>query len=144
MHPSIRVLLAGTSLGALILGAGGRLAMALVAVQNGARPAFSLGGTVTVIALGAASGLAGAVILLASSAIARRAPRGGRWLAYLLLGLGLLAVTMRGLRGSPASSHVYFYVLVAVYGVALALFDLRRQRIPRNAQSQRPGRLASE
>lgn len=140
----LRTLLIGTALGLLILGVGGRLAMALVAVQSGARPTFTLGGSATVVLLGAGSGAAGALIAIVSRTIANRFARGASWVAAVLLGTGLLLATIRGLRGSPAGAHAYFYGLVALYGLALALLDARGGQPSAATQSQRPGRLASE
>lgn len=144
LRAPLRTLLVGTALGLLILGVGGRLVMALVAAQTGARPTFTLGGSATVVFLGAVSGAAGALIAIVSRAIATRFARGAAWAAFMLFGAGLLLVTMRGLRGSPAGAHAYFYGLVVLYGVALALLDARARQPAAAGQSQRPGRLASE
>lgn len=43
------------------------------------------------------------------------------WTQYLLLGALLLLVTMRGLRGTAPAGRAYFYILVGLYGAALAL-----------------------
>lgn len=125
----LRVLSAGTALGALILGVGGRVAMAAIAWQTGGASRFTVGGTLTVVGLGAVSGLAGGVLALISRAVTRRLLARHGWTQYVLFGASLLLVTMRGLRGAPTSAHWYFYVLVASYGVAFALL-MRRNPQP--------------
>jgi hypothetical protein len=116
----VRLLFEGTVLGAIVLGAGGRLAMAAIQYRANASPQFTLGGTLTVVGLGAVSGLAGAAMLWISAVAANRvAPRftAVRWAMFALL---LALVTTRGLRGTPAPGRWYFPPLVALYGVVLA------------------------
>jgi hypothetical protein len=144
MRDALRVLFLGTLLGLAILGVGGRLVMAAIAIDSGQRPAFTLGGTMTVVVLGAVSGLAGGAIALASRFIAVRFLGRWPWTAYPLFATSLVLVTARGLRGAPPRVHWYFYLLVALYGVALALLASRRRLASDPPQSQRPGRLASE
>lgn len=123
-----RQLITGTALGALILGGGGRLAMSAIAWRTGGASSFTLGGTLTVIGLGAASGAAGAVFALISRAVTRRLfPRHG-WTQYVLFAVLLLLVTLRGLRGTPSAGQWYFYLLVAAYGVAFILLARRNPR----------------
>jgi hypothetical protein len=143
MRQALRILTLGTLLGLAILGIGGRLAMSAIAISAGQRPAYSVGGTMTVVFLGAVSGLAGAAIALASRFIATRFIGRWPWIQFPLFAASLLLVTARGLRGTPPTGRWYFYALVAVYGLALAILMSRRQR-DASAQSQRPGRLASE
>jgi hypothetical protein len=144
MREALRVLILGTLLGLVVLGVGGRLVMAAIAIDSGQRPSFTLGGTTTVIFLGAVSGLAGGAIALVSRFVAARFLGRWRWMEYPLFAASLLLVTARGLRGAPAAVHWYFYLLVALYGGALALLASRRRSVSDPAQSQRPGRLASE
>jgi len=127
-HPIARTLLAGTLLGLVILGAGGRLVMAAITANAGGTPSFTLGGTTTVVMLGAASGFAGAVLALISRVVTTRLPPRYTWTQYLLLALLLLLVTMRGLRGTAQAGTGYFYTLVALYGISLALFMTRTLR----------------
>ena len=47
-----------------------------------------------------------------------------------MLGLLLLLVTMRGLRGTPQAGSGYFYALVAVCALALAAFMSRARPWP--------------
>lgn len=58
-HPIARTLLAGTLLGLVILGAGGRLVMAAITANAGGTPRFTLGGTLTVVMLYTLVGLFG-------------------------------------------------------------------------------------
>ena len=127
-RPYARTLLTGTVLGAIVLGAGGRIAMAMIAAEAGGTSRFTLGGTVTVIMLGAASGLAGALMAIVSRGVAQRFLPRVAWVQYLLFAALLLLVTMRGLSGAPAHGKWYFYPLVAAYGLALAWSTSRTSR----------------
>jgi hypothetical protein len=134
---AVRTLLVGTLLGLVVLGVGGRLAMAAIQVDAGASPAFSVGGTMTVVFLGAVSGLAGGALALISGAVARRYLSGHQWLRHALFGLLLFLVTMRGLRGSPPAGWWYFYLLVALYGASMALYVRGERRLERGGSSEK-------
>ncbi|MGH7678765.1 MAG: hypothetical protein ACRENU_09885 [Gemmatimonadaceae bacterium] len=121
-----RTLVTGTMLGLVILGAGGRIAMAMITADAGGTPSFSVGGTMTVVMLGAVSGFAGAAMAIVSRIIAERLLPRAEWIQYPLFGAMLLLVTMRGLRGTPPAGAGYFFVLVALYGIALAWVTRRR------------------
>lgn len=125
-----RVLVAGTVLGALILGVGGRLAMAAIAASGGT-PRFTLGGTLTVIGLGAASGLAGSILAVVSRIAMRRSVPRHEWPQYALFATLLLLATLRGLRGTAPIGRWWFLPLVGLYGFILAMMMSRDQ-------SQRP------
>jgi len=120
-RPATRTILAGTVLGLLILGIGGRVAMALISHQTTGAWRSTVGGTVTVVALGAASGFAGALLALSSRWAMRRLIPGRAWPQYAVFFLLLLLVTLRGLRGTPAVGFWYFPPLVVLYGVILAV-----------------------
>src|SRR5688500_17843811 len=100
--PIVRTVLVGTLLGLVILGGGGRIVMAWIAADAGGTPRFTFGGTMTVVLLGAVSGLAGGVMAQASRWLVSRIVPRHQWLQYLLLAAMLLLVTMRGLRGTQA------------------------------------------
>src|SRR5688572_16532928 len=134
---AVRTLLAGTLLGLVVLGVGGRLAMAAIQVDTGASPSFSVGGTTTVVFLGAVSGLAGAVLTLLSGAIQRRFLAGHPWLRHALFAALLFLVTMRGLRGTPSAGWWYFYLLVALYGAGMALYVRGERRLERGGSSEK-------
>lgn len=118
LREALRTLAAGAVVGLLVLGIGGRLAMAAIQFRTSGDTNWTLGGSMTVIFLGGVSGLAGAVMLLLSDWIARRVAAPA-WAGYVLLGGMLGLVTMRGLRGTAPIGAVYFYPLVALYAVLL-------------------------
>jgi hypothetical protein len=114
----------GIGIGAVVLGIGGRIAMRGIAVLSGAPPGFSLGGSGTVVLLGAACGLVGALILMIL-----RAVLAGRWLLQtLLFYTALVLITLRGLR--PVDSQRLFLFLPLVLSYAFLLRTLTR-RCPR-------------
>lgn len=91
--------------------------MRLIAVANSGTGSFSLGGTVTVIALGALSGAVGALLLLGTNRLLARHRLIGRvvfWTALLLL-------TLRGLRPVDPLRLALFLPLVGLFGGALRL-----------------------
>jgi len=125
-HAPVRILVAGAAAGFLVLGVGGRLAMAAIQVTTTDAPSrWTLGGSVTVILLGAASGLAGAAMALIFRWIAARLPPAYWWLQYVLLSAALVLVTARGLRGTNPVAGWWFYPLVAVYAALMFVIDRR-------------------
>lgn len=115
----VREALLGGAVGLVVLGIGGRIVMRVIAHRTGAAPSFTLGGTLSIVAVGAAAGALGALFHLLASAIARRVA-GGSTAVRLLVFFALLAlVTIRGLHGSPPASAALFWPLVLVYGVTL-------------------------
>ena len=115
-----REVVRGAVLGAIVLGIGGRVVMAIVQHQATGTWSFTVGGSLTVVAMGALSGVAGAVLLLLSRAAGRRVSS-SRWPEAIVFAALLLLVTLRGLSGSPAPGRWYFFPLVAVFGAALLL-----------------------
>jgi hypothetical protein len=109
----------GAGLGLVLLGIGGRVAMRVVALSQDQPPVLSGGGTLTVVAAGAAAGAVGA-LLHALVRLGTRSWRGpGLSLLRLTLFVVLLAlVTARGLHGSPGPTWL-FWLLVAAYAAAL-------------------------
>lgn len=107
--------LLGIALGFPILGVGGRIAMRVIANATSVAPAFSIGGTMTVVALGAVSGAAGGVIytVLAKFLPNRAIPRGVLFATILLL------LTLRGLSPATPLSMSLFLPLTALYGALL-------------------------
>jgi hypothetical protein len=125
-RPTLRLLAAGALVGTVVLGAGGRLAMAAIQAASGTTPPrFTLGGSLTVVGLGAASGIFGAAIAAGCRWVARWLPRRVAWLEHALLAALLLAVTLRGLRGTAVLGHAYFVPLVAVYAALMLWLDRR-------------------
>jgi hypothetical protein len=132
-----RTLAAGALLGAAILGVGGRLAMAAIASSAGAKPSFTVGGTLTVVALGAASGLAGGIIALVSRWAMRRLMPSRAWPQHVLFAVLLLLVTLRGLHGTVPIGRWFFLPLVAVYGITLGALLSHGSRASAGAAAQR-------
>lgn len=127
--------LLGTVIGAVVLGIGGRAAMRGIALLSGAPPGFSVGGTATVVLLGALLGLAGSVVFI-----------GLRWLVpkrrvirAVLFWVFLVLVTLRGLHPVDAQRLALFTPLVLVYGMMLQVVWCRLAR-PRRAPSSEPRR----
>jgi hypothetical protein len=139
-----RTLVVGSILGLVILGVGGRLVMSWITAQAGGTPRYTLGGTLTVVMLGAASGFAGAVMWIASRAVTERFLARFVWTQYALLAAVLLLVTMRGLRGTAQAGSSYFYLLVALYGIGLVWLTRAASHAAAQPQSQRPRPLESE
>ena len=99
--------------------------MAAIAALGGASPAWTLGGTLTVVGLGALSGLAGSILALISHFGVQRVLPNHAWAQHVVFAVLLLVVTMRGLRGTPVVGYWLFFPLVAVYGVMLAVLMSR-------------------
>jgi hypothetical protein len=114
--------LAGLALGMLVLGTGGRVAMRVIAHATDAAPAFSFGGTVTVVFLGAVSGAAGGVIY---AVLARLLPN-RRVLRALIFGITLVLLTLRGLSPVTSLSLSLFLPLTLLYGALMAYAYRRR------------------
>lgn len=124
-------LAAGTLLGALVLGVGGRLAMTAIQVSHGFPSEWSWGGTWQVVipglALGPAAGLAYAVMrpILPGSVVARGMlfgiAHGGFWVAvYFLRPAGPVELS-----ASPRLGGALFAGLLLGFGVALAALEQR-------------------
>lgn len=117
--------LLGVASGALILGVGGRIAMRGIAVMSGGMPAFSWGGTMTVVLLGALSGLAGALVLMGVRALLprRAALRGIIYWAFLIF------VALRGLNPVDPQRLLLFMPLILLYGFTLQVLSCKVARV---------------
>ena len=89
--------------------------MRAIAMRQGAATGFSLGGSLTVIFLGAASGLAGGVMYAASRIVLRRHPG---W-ARVAFGVVLMAITLRGLNPVDVPRLILFLPLFVAFGIVL-------------------------
>lgn len=112
------VVLAATIAGIVVLGVGGRLAMAGLALANRSRTGFSWGGSLEVVLLGTFYGAIGGVLL----AVLRRVwPQADRWrgigLGGMLLGVAWASSTVG--RQTAASAPVG---VVTILGISLAIF----------------------
>jgi hypothetical protein len=84
----VRTLFAGMAAGALVLGVGGRLAMAGLAIATRQRPRFSLGGSLEVVMLGTLLGVLGGLLLI---------PMRARWATHDWLRGALLGAALCGM-----------------------------------------------
>lgn len=109
-------LLLGTIAGVIILGVGGRVAMRGIALYTGQAPGFSLGGSLTVIALGAVCGAGGGLLFVVVRRFFRnRLVRAGIFWTLIAL------VTLRGLRPVDPVRLTAFVPLTLMYGTMLQI-----------------------
>jgi len=97
-----------------------------IAMAQGTPAGFSLGGSLTVVLLGAAAGLAAGLIYVASTKLARNR----MWWARLLFALVVLAIALRGLRPIDALRLGLFLPLFFAYGVVFDRLWARRSAAP--------------
>lgn len=119
-------LLLGAILGCVVLGIGGRLVMRGIALATDAPGAVTVGGTVTVVAAGAAAGIGGAVLHVLSRGIASRIAHGHAAVRVALFGSLLALVTARGLHGSPSGPAMAFWPLMFAFGALQDWITTRR------------------
>jgi hypothetical protein len=129
VEPWLFGVLLGTGVGLLVLGIGGRIAMRAIALANNTPPGFSVGGTSTVVFLGAASGLAGGLVYsLLHTLLPRR-----RLTRAALFALALVLLTLRGLRPIQPLALEWFMPLALGYGaiidVAYTVWARRRAAV---------------
>jgi hypothetical protein len=109
--------LVGIALGLPILGIGGRISMRIIAHATNVAPSFSLGGTMTVVLLGALSGAAGGVIY----AILARVLRDRAGMRGVIFGVILVLLTLRGASPFTPLTLSLFLPLTLLYGALLHL-----------------------
>lgn len=114
-YPWVRAALLGAILGTIFLGVGGRAAMRVIAVAQGAATGFSLGGSGTVVFLGTVAGTAAGLIY----AICRQTLKSHVWWSRVAFGLILLAITLRGLRPLDGQRLLIFLPLFLLFSLAL-------------------------
>lgn len=114
----------GAVIGTVILGVAGRVAMRAIAVaQRGVPEGFTMGGTMTVVLLGTASGALGGILLV----ISRWLFPSRRWAQVSLYWAALLLLALRGLHPLDALRVALFVPLVLLYGAVLqAVWDRGR------------------
>jgi len=132
LEPWLRSAVLGLLLGTLFLGLGGRLAMRVIAVAQNAATGYSLGGSMTVVFLGALAGLVAGLIYTGC----RRTLSRNVWLARTLFSVVLLAITLRGLRPLDAQRLVIFLPLFIAFGFA---FDRLWPAVVTAASGRRAG-----
>lgn len=106
-------ILLGGVCGAVILGAGGRIAMRGVAIAQEWTLSFSIGGSTTVVMMGAVAGVAGAIIVLTLSSI----PRLPAIARLALFWVAAVLITLRILNPVDRERVVMFTPVVLVYGL---------------------------
>ena len=102
--------------------------MRAIGSLQGAPPGFSIGGTTTVVLLGAASGLAAGLIYVTCRRLLQR----HQWWARGLFAVILLGVTLRGLRPVDSQRLIIFLPLFVAFGFALDRVWEGRQRRPQS------------
>jgi ABC-type microcin C transport system permease subunit YejE len=104
-----------TLLGAVVLGVGGRVGMHVIARATTGTGRFTLGGTLTVIALGVGSGLLGGLVLV----VVRRFLH--RWspLPFVLYWVFLIGITLRGINPVDSLRALVFLPIVVLFGIVL-------------------------
>lgn len=107
--------LLGIALGLPILGVGSRIAMRIIAHATNVAPGFSLGGTMTVVGLGAVSGAAGGLIY----AILARVLRDRATMRAVIFGIILVLLTLRGASPFTPLTLSLFLPLTLLYGALL-------------------------
>jgi hypothetical protein len=115
----------------VILGLGGRVAMHLIARITTGAGAFSLGGTLTVVFLGAISGLVAGLILVTARALFRRWPPTTTVIYWAFL----IGLTLRGLRPIDDLRLALFLPLVVVFGAALQGWTFGRRGVVRGGSA---------
>jgi hypothetical protein len=108
-------------LGILFLGIGGRIGMRVIALVLGQAPGISVGGSLTVVFLGAAAGTAvGAIFLLARTLFPRRR------IARVTFFWGVVgAIVVRGLNPLTTLTAAVFVPLFVAHGALLFAYWCR-------------------
>ena len=110
----VLTLLASGIAGLLMLGIGGRIAMAALVAARGGRPGVTLGGSLEVIAVGGSYGFLGGVLALAADWVFGVRPTR---LNHCLLALALLAIgwlTSRAGRSAAAGLEAQSWLAVVL------------------------------
>src|SRR5215208_6947318 len=87
----------GAAIGLPVLGAGGRVAMRAIAILTGAPSALTVGGTMTVLLMGAVSGAGGGLIYVVLLRAVPPTLRYARHVRGALFAGALVLLTLRGL-----------------------------------------------
>lgn len=105
----------GAIVGAIFLGAGGRVAMRLFAMMEGREPGWSFGGSMTVVFMGAVWGTLGGGLLWLGRRYFRRSPLARGALFWIPLTL----LFLRGLSPLNTNSVITFIPFFVAYGAVL-------------------------
>jgi hypothetical protein len=121
----------GTLLGLVILGIGGRLLMRVIAHMEGRVPAFTLGGSITVVFAGTVAGaLAGLIYHLLRRFVHKPWIRTAAFIAICEL------VSWRGVHGLLPLPQAMFMTLALVYLVIIDLLGRRSGPVRSNTRDQ--------
>lgn len=124
--------LVGITLGLVIFGVGGRIAMRVIARATNAAPGFSFEGTLTVVLLGAATGgVAGLIYAVLARVFADRTALRG-----LVFGIVITLLTLRGTRPATPLTLGLFLPLTWLFGAMLDVLHRRRFTSRRAASSR--------
>lgn len=117
----------GTLLGTALLGVGGRIGMRVIGIAQGQPPGFSIGGSLTVVFLGAAAGAAiGAIFLLSRTIFPRH-----RALRVGFFWVVVAALVARGLNPVSVLNVSIFAPLFLAHGALMFAYWCRiRFRLP--------------
>jgi hypothetical protein len=96
--------------------------MRIIGFSAGQPATWTVGGTMSVVALGAANGALGALIRLVTAALVP----GPRWLESALFGSALAFLTLRGIQPVQSLSLALFMPLVVAYAIVLETIWRRR------------------
>ena len=129
----LRLVVAGALFGAVLIGAGGRLVMRVLAALNGIAPVFSFGGSMEVVLYGAIVGAVGGVAVAVMSTPLRRWPSVGG----LALGAIVYAGTVATLPGHIAGTAAPFMNMMAavwsLFGLCFLAWGLAMGRMAAKA-----------
>ena len=107
----------GLAIGTIVLGIGGRLAMRGIALVQGRAPGFTIGGTTTVVFVGAVCGVIGSLLFAGTRALVP----GNRIVRGMLFWLILVLITLRGLSPLDVPKLAFFLPLILGYGTLLTV-----------------------
>ena len=117
---------AGSLVGVTMLGAGGRLAMRGVALATARPPAWTIGGTITVLFFGLWIGAAAALI---RAALSRWTPaRTPEWVRTAIFAIVCLALGLRGVSPFTALTLALFLPVLIAYAATLEVIWRRWER----------------
>jgi hypothetical protein len=129
----LRKLLVASSLGALVLGLGGRVLMRIIAVASGRDGGFSLQGSLGVLAAGVLYGALGGVLLAFLDRARVRHGRPPIVAAALFVAIGLTSDAARGAASRMAVPGRW--VALGLFAALLLLYSTLLVRLTRNSAS---------
>ena len=139
--PWLFALLLGATVGFVVLGIGGRIAMRAIAMANRLPAGFSVDGTATVVFLGLVSGVGGGLLY----ALLHRYVHRPRLARSALFALAIVLLTLRGLRPIQPLALEWFMPLALGYGAVVDVIYTRwasrraARTIAESATSPYPG-----